>query len=699
LLQRAEALKEQGNARTAIYGLMTGELGFSALVTELEQAGVNPFALPLDQVNLDQPPISAALDRVWEMAETRTIWHPRMWDQSEPPMPVNIPQAVADLASNQQLAIWSAAYYPLTGGASSAPFEIGFAPMPDGSLPYYLPGQAGYIISAGTLHPEAAGRWLSFLSRQALPIIDNLQVNEVPARRTVAEQIDVWRTKDEALTAALQTALEQPTRMTPVTHTPVWLALRSAWERVMNGQEAADQAVLSAQTEIVEALDEAQSAAANQEPIVVATPVVLPAGVTLIRYGDNISPEAPEPLIEQFTKEHPNIRVEFTNINAEVGPNSVTEFRKSAAQVDCFRWPTPPNSSIMNETLDLRPFMEADQTFEQQDFPPALLQRFQVGTGTYGLPIYMQFRALVYNETLFQAAGVSAPQPNMTFDDFFALAQEMTNRDGGAQRYGYGQTNGGPRDVRFFLDQFNASTGRAAAAGMEPDFTNPAVVRAVSTYVMLMRDFSPQPELPGYVPGPELDVIDAGNVAMWLSYYTDGLGFRALPPTGQIAPRLIAPPRNSATAGINDVRVDGMYISAHTEHAQACWTWLNYLSRSALSVPQGQFPARRSVADSEAFRAKLSPDALELYTSYLPALDQPPASLPQDMFTDPQFDPYWLYRAIDRAMQGGDLEEELLTAQNLTSAYLACVRAGGDPRECAVQIDPEYQGRGPVGLL
>jgi hypothetical protein len=56
----------------------------------------------------------------------------------------------------------------------------------------------------------------------------------------------------------------------------------------------------------------------------------------------------------------------------------------------------------------------------------------------------------------------------------------------------------------------------------------------------------------------------------------------------------------------------------------------------------------------------------------------------------PPIDYYWFYRAIDHALQGKNLDQELAQAQALTEQYVACVRAGGQRETCDQQVDPNY---------
>lgn len=136
-----------------------------------------------------------------------------------------------------------------------------------------------------------------------------------------------------------------------------------------------------------------------------------------------------------------------------------------------------------------------------------------------------------------------------------------------------------------------------------------------------------------------------------------------------------------------------MYISAQTNHRDACWQWLSFLSRSQLQINKNAFPARRSVAESAAFVQQASPDAQALYAAYLPQLQA--SSVATNPFADATFEPFWLYQAIDRALQGANLERELAQAQEKTTAYFQCMETKGTRRACATKADHEYQGLAP----
>jgi hypothetical protein len=162
---------------------------------------------------------------------------------------------------------------------------------------------------------------------------------------------------------------------------------------------------------------------------------------------------------------------------------------------------------------------------------------------------------------------------------------------------------------------------------------------------------------------------------------------RALPQTS-----LPRPPAGRSGITANDIRLSGLYIAAQTEHPQECWEWLKYLSVQTAHL-QNEFPTRYSVVESEAFLAQAEPGKAEVYAAYRAAFEQPLGSANAPL-NQSAIDPFWLFRAVDRALQGGEVAAELAEAQFHTEQWLACVRGGEARDSCARQVDPDYAGYG-----
>ncbi|NOK63268.1 MAG: hypothetical protein GFH27_549325n24 [Chloroflexi bacterium AL-W] len=231
-------------------------------------------------------------------------------------------------------------------------------------------------------------------------------------------------------------------------------------------------------------------------------------------------------------------------------------------------------------------------------------------------------------------------------------------------------------------------------ASGQPQFTDPALVNVLDQVVTLLAESSPYEQLYGSA----INILDRTDslleqerLAMWLDTVADieqRASFLGLEETIDVQPL----PFNLGDGG-QPVRIRGLHISAETEYADGCWEWISYLSGVDTVVPPG-IPARQSIVDSPAFQSQ-SPAWListaEAYHSHwqasqaMPGWWQTPRPRAQE--------PYWLYQALDAALQGGNLEQELAEAQTVTAQYWNCVQNDGEPGECAQQADPDYAGR------
>jgi hypothetical protein len=223
------------------------------------------------------------------------------------------------------------------------------------------------------------------------------------------------------------------------------------------------------------------------------------------------------------------------------------------------------------------------------------------------------------------------------------------------------------------------------------------VIEAVRFYVDMLRDYSPHKEFKGYKNGEmfggELfEMIREGRVGMSFDF---GNTFFFVGPgeqpryTRAIAP----PPLGDRPLAPEDFRSNGLFISADAQQPQACWQWLKHLSADPSELArQGSFPARISVAESEAFLGAASSGAAEVYRAYRAAFERTGGQSARESFYSSQLDYFWFFRAVDRALQGKDLERELADAQALSEQYLTCVRGEQNPSGCAKQVDPSYEG-------
>jgi ABC-type glycerol-3-phosphate transport system substrate-binding protein len=700
LIGAAQQLAHKRGANIDVYGFLDWSNGFTLLLHELSVSGINLFAQAADQTRLDRPEIAAALDRVAVLGTSGALYvKPR--DPTAPVMSDEFHKLIVE----QHAGMWPREMLFSGPDQDKPSFAIGTAPYPPLPQPFYG-GAQGYVMSSGTQHPQEAWRWLSFLSRQEVksPFEGPDSVGELPARKSVAERSGYWSKLDEEATAAIKTTIERPASPMPegVFDGRLFELLSKALSAVVSGEQKADRALREAQAELDQQVAQVQSTpspTAASGPVVVATPVVeaAPEGAAKVIFGTfGFEAEQIRRLAREFNQNNPMIFVQIKNVEPTGGPFRLADV---AAGSDCFSWWGPPDKGEITATLDLQPLIDSEPSFDIADYPPALLAPFRQGSGLYGLPHAVTFRVLSYNQNAFDAAGLSYPTADWTIDDFLDAAQKLTKRNGDKdEQYGYATDGPLAQDLLFFVDRFGARITQGSGDAQKPNFTDPQMAQAIRFYLNLLRDTSPHKTFTGYKRGEAFggelfELIREGRVGMSFEF---GNTFFFIGPGNQpkYTRAIAAPPLGKGPLSPEDFRATGLFISSKTQQGQACWQWLKYMSGSASEMAgQGTFPARRSVAESDAFLKDAANGTAEVYQAYRTALERTSDSASaRDPFYQSKIDYFWFFRAVDRALQGKDLERELADAQRLSEQFLGCVDGGVKPSACALQVDPSYEG-------
>jgi len=133
-------------------------------------------------------------------------------------------------------------------------------------------------------------------------------------------------------------------------------------------------------------------------------------------------------LCQQFEAENPGLSVEIIN---EPGDRAMDKLQAMVAAGN------PPDvmsihgaafmpMAANNALLDLGPLIQADPSFDLQDFYPDLVETCRYQGKLYSLPRYTSVYVLFYNKDLFDAAGLAYPDDSWTWDDYLAAARKLT---------------------------------------------------------------------------------------------------------------------------------------------------------------------------------------------------------------------------------------------------------------------------------
>lgn len=712
LLGAAEQIATKRGQTVETYGFFDLSGGIFTFLALCEQQGIDLLSTPAREMQLDRDEIVTIVRRILDLKESGALFH------AEPGPPAEREVDPQQLIRDGRIGVWDHefAMHAFTpegeGESASFAFDVGNVPYPSLSTNIMGFGSGeGYIISSGTRHPEAAWSWIEFLSRQQIdPQMGTMTTGLFPARRSVAEEVGYWDNFSEAEAAAYQQALEQQTPMPARTPDTVGLnVLVEALMPLLRGdEEDVEKALSDAQIQLEERVAEVQMTPTPEPetgPVVVATPEPqeAPQGAASISFFSmSTSPTELRQVSRAFREEHPDIFVEIASTRMMTGPAELSQLARS---YDCFTSSGPTlEEDASSYLLDLQPLFDADATFAQDDYPPALLERYRRNGQLVGLPQGFMMRTLNYNRTAFDAAGIMPPDAEWTVDDFLGAALALTTGEGDTKQYGYVPVGVPIQDLVFFVRQFGGRLTIGSGEQAQPNYSDPNVVAAIRWYLDLAEVHRVMP--PIFLPyqrdsqynGESSGLIQEGRAGMWFDYGHGMFGTPQSMPEGEGPARDfdvgIAPlPIGSGGLSGDDLGYsESLHISAQSSQPQACWEWLKHLSGS-VSLLRWTVPARMSVAQSEAFLAQAQPGAAELAQVYRETLAAAGSSVGNLETTEMSDMSYWLFEAINLAIDGeAELDAALVEAQNTASAFQDCVANGGERADCAQQVDPDYDG-------
>ena len=577
----------------------------------------------------------------------------------------------------------------------------------------------GLSISAGTKKANLAWEWIGFLSQQPAGQrgpFNALSTGTVPALPSVAVAAGYWDNLDEDFAAALEYATEHATIDTY--DGTGYDTFRAAVVGVMDNGTAIETALADAQSE-VEAAIETEVAAA---PTPVANLNVaeeeqqaVNAGAVIIEFGlsegrGRFGQQSLSTLVDQFQAAHPGIIVEVDTPQGFRGQLGLADM---AAEYDCFQASPSFDDESLAAIVNMEPFLATDSAISKDDFYPSVLEQFTYQGQLWGLPGSVTVNVINYNKDLFDAAGLAYPSADWTTSDFLEMAVALTQGEDEDKQYGYVPSSFGANDLVSIMDRLGADMLDESVDPPRLVFDSPSVIDAFRWYTSLATQYGVQPlasEDTGDFEGGRgrQALINEGRAAMWME---SGGGFggpggfvgRGGPGgsggTGSlnvgVAP-LPAGPNSVEGSGFQTV--DGYFISAQTEARQACWSWITFLTEQPNAA--SGLPARRSVAESAAYRQQAGAEQADAYLASVSEGSR--ASFFQRVSDEGNwlgFAAFWLSDAYERVVNGEmTVEESLAAAQESMDAYRTCIIAKDafqDPQamgECLSEAGANMRG-------
>lgn len=673
LLTVARQLSADQSTLTPIIGVRDPDGAFS-LYQELVRSRVDFSQMQQLSILAEQKEMAAILTNVQELAADGVI---------DPTVGGPSLQDIENVRAGR-VGAWPATWEGALQSAGPLGFEVGLVPFPGLLTPDEIT-TLGVVMSSGTEYPDAAWRWLSFLSRQPLARSEVSQSRLViSARRsdssTTMPSNLVQGVVAEAI-AVLDTAPSAP--QTLETQRSVNALLRGALAYMVRTQKTSIEALQFSASQISqsEVLAAQPANSATSQSVVVFTPApLLPtSSVTRIRFSDEnmFGNTWSDPIVSAFETEHPEIQVEM--INNQLGVRQPT-LSQAAAGADCFAYPSPPTSSEITATRNLQPLIDADTTFPRDDYLAVALQPYERDGFFTGLPYTYKFPTLYFNKPLFNKNGISYPTSDWTLKDVFEVAEQLRLIQSDVPQYGF-QADG-VVDLALSLDQAQVALTIGLGDTQRPNYTDPEVVFQLQQYIDRMRRITPFGGTTIYESATsEAEVVNIRQVGMF--FWPDPLSWVAAQAPDTFEVVVLS---NIPTTAYYPI--PGLFISAQTDKVDACWQFIRYLSNTDIG---GVFSARQSLGQQHMLSPLTLPGAENAYELYRERIAQPSTVESSVTFLRDPIAPYWLFQALDAALRGENLDRALQHAQQITEQFLLCTsNSGQSPIDCAKAVDSTF---------
>ena len=191
-------------------------------------------------------------------------------------------------------------------------------------------------------------------------------------------------------------------------------------------------------------------------------------------------------LVAAFNASHPNIVVQASSGGTSTGdllPKVTTAIAAGTYPDVAYIYGSyAANIAQSGKTVNLANRIN-EPGFDWNDFYPASKQIVSPGGKVIGFPALIDNLSVIYNKKLFAAAGVPAPSPDWTWDDFRNVAKKLTNP---AQHiYGVNYPTGGDlldTSWRFFPGLWQRGGQILSSDEKQAQFNSPAGVQNLTLW-------------------------------------------------------------------------------------------------------------------------------------------------------------------------------------------------------------------------
>jgi multiple sugar transport system substrate-binding protein len=329
-------------------------------------------------------------------------------------------------------------------------------------------------------------------------------------------------------------------------------------------------------------------------------------GSTIQVWEGYTGPDAPAfaKLVAEYEKQHPGQKVSTLFVNNDDTLQKVLTAVKGGSPPDIAylygSW--APNVAKIPGVVDLTKLVQQPGV-NWNDFFAGERDVATVDGKVIGIPALVDNLAVVYNKKLFAQAGLPAPGPDWTWQQFTADARKLTNA--AAKQYGTAYVTPGTEDTVWHWEAllWEAGGSLLTADSKKAAFDSPAGLASLSTLQTLAADKSVylDPTDNAYA-----NLFNSGKVGMLVTGPWDLGNFPDVDYGVQVMPSYPGTSGGHQTISGPDNWVVFDNGSRQVSAAEQFLTWLTAPAQvKAFSLATGELPTRQSVASAAGFDSQM----------------------------------------------------------------------------------------------
>ena len=327
-----------------------------------------------------------------------------------------------------------------------------------------------------------------------------------------------------------------------------------------------------------------------------------------------------KPVLKEFERENPDIKVEFMHIPKNYFQKLhllvASNLTPDVIFLNNLNTPIYTENNILE---DLSEYLKNDSLISEKDFFKKPLEAFTLKNHLYAIPRDVSNLVIYYNKNIFDGHGVPYPSKDWGFEDFLNITKKLThdtNKDGKIDVFGFGFEE----NPLFWLPFLWSNGGGIVSSDLKTAVIDrPESIEAMQFYSDLRNKHHVAPKASEAGSATMAQMFIQGKLAMHISgrwnvpRYRKDIDF-----DWDIAKF----PQGKAESMV-DADASGWAISKVSKHKKQAWRLISYLASKNTSekfTSSGLIiPARIDVAKNDIFLSKnQKPNSSNIFTDIIP---------------------------------------------------------------------------------